>query len=176
MLSALFHASIAAGCLAAIVSAVASVLFLRTRNFSFDSVALAATEIGLLILAAGIAAGTIDRRIGGGQWWSWDAGLTSALVCFLLYAPYLMLRNAIEEPTRRASSAAVVSIFAIFDTPFIVAGVQRWLARTAIAVEFDQVIWWAVVLAIGAGLAIVRFRQEQRRRAEDAARRTSQEL
>jgi hypothetical protein len=41
------------------VAAVASILFLRTRNFLYDSVALATSEIGLAILAAGIVAGTI---------------------------------------------------------------------------------------------------------------------
>jgi selenophosphate synthase len=40
-----------------------------------------------------------------------------------------MLRRAIEEPTRRAASAAVVSIFALFDMPLIAVAVNWWLAR-----------------------------------------------
>ena len=44
-------------------------------------------------------------RIIWGIWWTWDARLTSALVCWLLYAGYLMLRHAIEEPTQRATFA-----------------------------------------------------------------------
>ena len=33
--------------------------------------------------------------------------LALAAVCWLLYAGYLMLRRAVEEPTRRATVAAV---------------------------------------------------------------------
>jgi len=36
---------------------------------------------------------------------AWDARLTSALVCWILYAAYLMLRRAVEEPTQRATFA-----------------------------------------------------------------------
>jgi len=37
-------------------------------------------------------------RIIWGIWWAWDARLTTMLVCWLIYAGYLMLRRAIEEP------------------------------------------------------------------------------
>ena len=172
----LFDASVWAALVGAVVAAVASILFLRTRNFLYDSLALAATEIGLVLLAAGIVAGTFAVRLGGGLWWTWNAHLTAALVCWLLYAPYLMLRNAIEEPTRRAASAAAVSIFAIFDVPIIVAAVNWWLARhTTVA---PVAAGWMIlpVVVIGAALVWIRLRQEQRRRAQDAARRTAQEI
>jgi heme exporter protein C len=171
----LFDASVWAALLAAVVAAVASILFLRTRNFLYDSLALAATEIGLLLLAAGIVAGTVAIRLAGGLWWTWNAHLTAALVCWLLYAPYLMLRNAIEEPSRRAASAAAASIFAIFDVPIIAVAVNWWLARHAVA---PVPAGWMIlpVVLIGAVLAWIRLRQEQRRRAQDAERRTAQEI
>jgi heme exporter protein C len=171
----LFDASVWAALLAAVVAAVASILFLRTRNFLYDSLALAATEIGLLLLAAGIVAGTVAIRLAGGLWWTWNAHLTAALVCWLLYAPYLMLRNAIEEPSRRAASAAAASIFAIFDVPIIAVAVNWWLARHAAA---PVPAGWMIlpVVLIGAVLAWIRLRQEQRRRAQDAERRTAQEI
>ena len=176
MLSDLFAASVWTSVAAAAVAAIASILFLRTRNFLYDSLALAVTEIGLLLIAAGVVAAAIAGRAGGGLWWTWDARVTTALVGFLLYAPYLMLRRAIEEPTRRAASAAVVSIFAIFDLPIIAIAVNWWLARRA-AMPPLGVSWIIAPLAVlGAALSWVRLRHEQQRRARDAERRVAQEI
>src|SRR5580658_1344671 len=96
---------------------VGSVLFLLTRDFQYDALAVSVTEVGLAFLAANLVTGSIWGRIIWGMWWAWDARLTSALVCWLLYAGYLMLRHAIEEPTQRATFAAVFSIFAFIDVP-----------------------------------------------------------
>jgi heme exporter protein C len=176
MLSALFDSSVWTALAAAGVAAIASILFLRSRNFLYDSLALATTEIGLVLLAAGIVAGAIAGRLAGGFWWTWDSRLTTALVGVLLYAPYLMLRRAIEEPTRRAASAAVVSIFALFDIPLIALAVNWWLARRTVAAPFSAGWMILPVAIIGAALAWMRLRQEQQRRAQDAERRTAQEI
>jgi heme exporter protein C len=176
MLASLFDASVWTALIAAVLAAVASILFLRTRHFLYDSLALSATETGLVLIAGGIVAGAISGHAGAGLWWTWDARVTTALVGFLLYAPYLMLRRAIEEPTRRAASAAVVSIFAIFDLPVIALAVNWWLARRAAPVSVDAG-WMILPLALlGAGFTWIRLRQEQRRRARDAERRTAQEI
>jgi heme exporter protein C len=176
MLAALFDSSVWTAMAAAAVAAVASVLFLRSRNFLYDSLALAATEIGLLLLACGIVAGAIGSRLAGGLWWTWDSRLTTALIGFLLYAPYLMLRRAIEEPTRRAASAAVVCIFALVDIPLIALTVNWWLARRTVSLPVSA--GWTIlpVSLLGAGCAWIRLRQEQQRRAQDAERRTAQEI
>jgi len=178
MPASLFDASVGAALAAAVVAAVASVVFLRTRDFFYDSLGLAVTEIGLLLLGAGIVAGTVTGRVAGGLWWTWDARLTAALVCWLLYAPYLMLRNAIEEPSRRAASAAVASIFAIFDVPIIGVAIHWWLARRSTGATGMAAPGWILlpVMVLGGGLAWIRLRQEQRRRARDAQRRTAQEI
>jgi heme exporter protein C len=176
MLGPLFDAAVWNALAAAIVAAVASIVYLRTRDFFYDSLALAVTEIGLILLAVGIVAGATAGRIAAGLWWTWDSRLTTALVGFLLYAPYLMLRRAIEEPTRRAASAAVVSIFAVFNVPLIALSVHWWLARRAAAVSLA--VGWMIlpVALVGILLAWIRLRQEQRRRAQDAERRISQEI
>ena len=176
MLAALFAASVWAALASALVAAVASVLFLRTRNLLYDALGLAATETGVLLLTAGIVAGAAAGRMAAGLWWTWDASLTAALVCFLLYAPYLMLRKAIEEPSRRAASAAVVSLFAVFDVPLIGIAIHWWLARRGGSIAMGASWYIAPVVLLGAALAWMRLTREQRRRAEDAARRTAQEI
>jgi heme exporter protein C len=176
MLASVFDASVWTALAAVTVAAVTSIAFLRTRDFFYDSLALAATEVALAVLAAGIVAGAVAGRIAGGLWWTWDPHLTTALIGFLLYAPYLMLRNAIEEPTRRAASAAVVSIFAIFNLPAIALAVNWWLARRAPATPLAPGWMIAPMAILGIALTGIRLRREQRRRAQDAERRTAQEI
>ena len=96
---------------------------------------------------------------------------------------YLMLRSAMEEPTRRASAAAVVSIFAFCDVPIAIAAVDWWLARHATSPRIwtdgtPLASWWRFlpVMLLGVALSWIRLRREQRRRAQDAERRTAQEI
>src|ERR1035438_1151390 len=82
-----FHVPMAVSALtASAVALVASVLFLITRNFKYDALAVAVTEVGLALLAGNLVTGSIWGRQIWGIWWAWDARLTSALVCWILYA------------------------------------------------------------------------------------------
>jgi heme exporter protein C len=168
--------------LAALVAMLASVSFLARRDFRFDSWAVAATEVGLTFLAASMAAGAVWGRVLSGRWWNWDAPLTSALACWLLYAGYLILRAAVEEPTQRAVFSAAFSIFAFLDIPIVISGVRWWGA-----VHPEPVLWeglrpvrweWVAVLN-AAGMALLaasfmaaRMRQEEQQRELDSLRRT----
>ena len=105
-------------------------------QFQFDALAVAVTEVGLAFLAANLITGSIWGRVIWGIWWTWDARLTSALVCWLLYAGYLMLRRAIEEPTQRATFAAVFSIFCFIDVPIVIFSIKWW--RT----QHPQPVFW----------------------------------
>jgi heme exporter protein C len=88
---------------------------------AFDSPRGVGDRGGAGVLAiANLMTGMIWARIIWGIWWTWDPRLTWALVCWLLYAGYLMLRRAIEEPTQRAKNAAVYSIFAFVDVPMVI--------------------------------------------------------
>jgi heme exporter protein C len=168
--------------LASFVALLASVGFLVTKKFRYDAVAVATTEVGLAFLAANLVTGSIWGRIIWGIWWTWDARLTSALVCWLLYAGYLMLRRAIEEPTQRATFAAVYSIFAFTDVPIVIFSIKWW--RT----QHPQPVFWGggsipaawyqtallnllamVLLAIV--MIAIRLRQEETQREIDSLRR-----
>ena len=180
-----FHVPVAVAAMtAAAVSLVASVLYLVTRNFKFDALAVAVTEVGLAFLAANLVTGSIWGRQIWGIWWTWDARLTSALLCWILYAGYLMLRRAIEEPTQRATFAAVFSIFAFLDVPVVIFSIKWW--RT----QHPQPVFWAggrfppdwthhflwnmaAMLALGVVMTAVRYRQEEAQREIDAVRRTA---
>lgn len=178
-----FHVPAAiAAFVGALVALGASIGWLTTRRMRFDSLAVAVTEVSLAFLAANLITGSIWGRIIWGIWWTWDARLTSALVCWLLYAGYLMLRRAIEEPTQRATIAAVYSIFAFVDVPIVVFSIKWW--RT----QHPQPVFWGggsfpadwyvtallnllAMVLLGVVLTAVRLRQEETQREIDAMRR-----
>jgi heme exporter protein C len=178
-----FHAPMAmTAMLGSAVGLIASIGFLLTKNFKFDAVAVAVTEVGLAFLAANLVTGSIWGRIIWGIWWTWDARLTSALVCWLLYAGYLMLRHAIEEPTQRATVAAVFNIFAFVDVPIVIFSIKWFRTQHpqpvlwgggSIDPSYGQTLMlnWLALILLGAVLTMVRLRQEETQREIDSLRR-----
>ena len=178
-----FHAPMAmTAMLGSAVGLIASVAFLLTKNFKYDAIAVAVTEVGLAFLAANLVTGSIWGRIIWGIWWTWDARLTSALVCWLLYAGYLMLRHAIEEPTQRATVAAVFNIFAFVDVPIVIFSIKWFRTQHpqpvmwgggSIDPDYSNTLMlnWLALLLLGAVLTMVRLRQEETQREIDSLRR-----
>jgi heme exporter protein C len=151
----------ATAALAAATALIASIGYLRTRDLRFDSLALAATETGLAFLAAGIVNGCFVIHSASGRWWTWDARLTAALVCWLLFATGLMLRQAVEEPSRRAAFAAVWSILACLDVPMVAATAAWWKPGKALPIEWTWP-WFGLLAAMaiaGGVFTMVRMRR-----------------
>ncbi|HMC58068.1 MAG TPA: cytochrome c biogenesis protein CcsA [Candidatus Solibacter sp.] len=178
-----FHVPMAmTAMLCSFVALVGSVMFLMTKSFKYDAVAVSVTEVGLAFLAANLVTGSIWARVIWGIWWTWDARLTSALVCWLLYAGYLMLRRAIDEPTQRATFAAVFSIFAFIDVPIVIFSIKWWRTQHPAPVFwgggsiprdwFVLAGWnWLAMILLGVVLVAIRLRQEESQREIDSLRR-----
>jgi heme exporter protein C len=180
-----FHAPAAmTAMIGAFVALLASIGFLITKNFRFDSVAVSVTEVGLAFLAANLVTGSIWARIIWGIWWTWDARLTSALILWVVYASYLMLRHAIDEPTTRARIAAVFNILAFTDVPIVWFSIKWW--RT----QHPQPVLWGggsmdpdykttlylnllAILCLGVILTMIRHRQEETQREIYSLRRVA---
>lgn len=101
------------------VTFVASVAYLWTKSPRADNVALASTEIGVLFTTVGLVTGPIWAKPVWGVYWTWDARLTTALILWLMYVGYLMLRRYVPEEGKRASLGAVVAIVAYVDVPIV---------------------------------------------------------
>jgi heme exporter protein C len=183
-----FHVPMAITALTcALVAFGASVGFLITKNFKLDALAVAVTEVGLAFLAGNLITGSIWGRVIWGVWWAWDARLTSALVCWLLYAGYLMLRRAIEEPTQRATFAAVFSIFAFIDVPIVIFSIKWWRTQHpqpvfwgggSFPAEWYPTFGWQMLamMLLCVVLVAVRLRQEEFQREIDGLRRMAHAL
>jgi heme exporter protein C len=122
-----FHVATAwVGMLGFMVAAGAGVLYLRTANRKWDSMSLAAVEISVVFLLVAIVTGSIWARPVWNTWWTWDPRLTTTTVMVLVYAAYLMLRQGIEDPDRRARFGAVYSILAFISVPLTFLSIRIW--------------------------------------------------
>jgi len=113
-----FHVATAwVGMLGFMAAGVAGITYLRSSNRKWDIVSLAAVEISLVFFFVAIVMGSIWARPAWGTWWTWEPRLTTATVVELLYAAYLMLRQGIEDPDRRARFGAVYTILGFISVP-----------------------------------------------------------
>jgi heme exporter protein C len=137
-----FHVSAAwVGYLALLVAFVASLLFLwtpvrRRRKRGLDILALSSVEIGLVFISAGIVTGSFWAKATWGVWWTWEPRLTTSAILWVIYAAYLVLRQAIEEPDRAARFAAVYSVLGFIAVPLNFMAIRWW--RTVHPVIFDS--------------------------------------
>lgn len=125
-----FHVPAAwVGYLALFVSFAASVLYLMRRQSRWDRLALCSAEIGLVFITQGIITGSFWAKATWGVWWTWEPRLTTSAVLWAIYASYLTLRRALEDPDRRARVAAVYGI----------------LGFVAVPINFMAIRWWRTV-------------------------------
>jgi heme exporter protein C len=180
-----FHVpSIFTGFTGFFLALVASGLYLATGNLAYDAFAASVTEVALAFASVVLATGMIWARIIWGVWWAWDARLTSMLMCWLIYAGYLMLRRAIEEPAQRARLSAVVSIFGCVDIIIVWKSIEWWRTQhpapvlsirdgggMAPGMEAPIYFNYLALLCLAAILVMVRMRQEKVSREIDSLRR-----
>ncbi len=113
-----FHvASTWTGMLGFLVAAIAGGAYLATKNAKWDIVSLAGVEIGMFFTLIGIITGSIWARPIWNTWWTWDPRLTTTTIMELIYAAYLILRQGIDEPEKRARFAAVYAIVGFITVP-----------------------------------------------------------
>ncbi len=185
-----FHVpTILAGFTGFFLSLCASIGYLMKRDLAWDGFAASVTEVGLAFATVVLVTGSIWARIIWGIWWTWDARLTSMLICWILYASYVMLRRAVDEPTQRARLSAALSIFAFADVIIVWKSIEWWRTQHpgpvlsirnggGMGAGMEAPIWWNFLafLLLGAALVIIRMRQEQVQHEIDALRRYAHAL
>lgn len=105
------------GALAFLVTAIAGGVYLARRDRRWDRVAVASVEVGLVFSFINIVSGSIWARPVWNTWWTWDPRLVTATIMELLYLAYLMLRQGIEDPDRRARFGSIYGIAAFLSVP-----------------------------------------------------------
>jgi heme exporter protein C len=181
-----FHVPAAiTGMLGCFVALALSVLYLSTGNFRYDSLAASVVEVSVVFMLVNIVSGSIWARVIWGIWWTWDARLTSFLVCILIFAAYIMMRRAIDEPTQRARLSAALCIFGCVDVVIVWKSIEWFRTQHPSPVltirtgggnidpAMEHMIYlnFLAILMVAAALVLVRTRQESTAREIDSLRR-----
>ena len=114
--------------LAFIVTAVSSAAYLwkRTRSLTWDRIAGASAEIGVLFMAVTLFTGALWGRISWGTFWVWDARVTTTAFLFITYVGYLAVRGLGGTHEQRARRSAVVALLAVLEIPLVHFSVRLW--------------------------------------------------
>jgi len=108
------------------VNFVASVMFLIKKDRRWDNLALSAAEIGVMFVSIVLVTGPIWAKPVWFVWWTWSPRLTSSLILWMLYVAYLLVRNYVPDPDRRATMSAVFGIVAFLDAPIVWFSIRWW--------------------------------------------------
>lgn len=114
--------------LAFIVTAIASAGYLwkRTRSLTWDRIAGASAEIGVLFMAVTLFTGSLWGRLTWGTFWVWDARVTTTALLFVTYIGYLAVRGLGGTHDQRARRSAVVALLAVLEIPLVHFSVVLW--------------------------------------------------
>ena len=102
---------------ALVIGAVFAVRYLMTRDACYDLRSKVALEMALLFVVLTMITGEMWTRFEWGVWWTWEPRLTTYFVLMILVIAYFILRNAVDDPDKRAAYSAIVAIIACIDVP-----------------------------------------------------------
>jgi len=158
--------------LAFLISGWQSLRFLKTRDLAHDRKAKVAVRQGLLFAFLATVTGSIFAKVMWGSYWNWDPREISITMLLFIYAAYLVLRSAVDDPLRRASLSAVYALFAFVTMPFFVFIIPRVYfslhpdtlinARGKIGMEGRILVTFLASLAGFTGFYVLLYRLECR--------------
>jgi heme exporter protein C len=170
------------------LASIAYLIYRRSntaRAMRADAFALANAEMGVAFCTVVLITGPLWARPVWGIWWTWDARLSSMLLCWLVYVGYLFLRRSVEEPTQRAQLSAVLSILGCINVAFVYKSIEWYRTQHPSPVlsfrnggdhmgpGLEAPIWWnwLALVCLGVVIAMVRMQQGEVSREIDALRR-----
>ncbi|MEO4001028.1 heme ABC transporter permease [Mesorhizobium sp. CAU 1732] len=139
------------------VMAISALGTLVWRHPLADVALKAAAPIGAAFTLLALATGSIWGKPMWGTWWVWDARLTSVFVLFLMYLGIIALTRALDDPSRSARAAAIVTLVGFINIPIIKFSVDWWntLHQPASVIRLDgptihpSLLWPLLVCALG---------------------------
>ncbi|MFC2003285.1 cytochrome c biogenesis protein [Chloroflexota bacterium] len=122
-----FHVPLAwVSFLAFFIVFLCSILYLWQRESKWDVIASSSAEVGTVFTTLFLITGSIWAKPIWGVWWTWSPRLTTALVLWLIYIAYLLVRAYTTEEQRGARFAAVVGIVGFIDIPIVALAITLW--------------------------------------------------
>ena len=115
------------GCFTVVL--LGGLVFLRNESYAADRWARAGALVGVIFTTVTLVMGSLWAKKVWGQFWVWDARLTSTLVLWIIYAGYLLVRRLAEPGRQAARIGALVGIFGFVDVPVVHFSVTWWVTQ-----------------------------------------------
>src|SRR5437588_5362389 len=109
-----------------VTMSVAALGTLVWRHPLADVAGKAAAPIGAAFTLQCLITGSLWGRPMWGTYWVWDGRLTSVLVLFLMYLGVIGLWRTIDDPSRAARAAAILTLVGAVNLPIIKFSVDWW--------------------------------------------------
>lgn len=114
------------GAIGFLLAVFSGIMYLTKGDMKWDIIGVAGIEIGLVFSLVNIVTGAIWARPIWNTWWTWDPRLVTATVMELVYIAYVMLRQGIEDPERRARFGAIYAIIGFVSVPLSFLSIRIW--------------------------------------------------
>lgn len=122
-----YHVPIAwIGMLSIVIVAISSVVYLVRDEQNWDAIALAAAEIGVILMTGVIVTGAIWGKLTWGVWWTWDPKLTTTLILWFIFVAYLLMRSRASSSLQGSRIAAFIALIGAIDAPIIYMSTVWW--------------------------------------------------
>jgi len=103
-----------------------SLAYLARATDTRDAIARAGAEVAVVFGAIGLITGPLWGAKAWGHFWTWDPRLTTALLSFLIYVAYLVLRAFAGDGTGEKRFSAALGVLGAANLPIIHYSVQKW--------------------------------------------------
>jgi len=103
-----------------------SLAYLVRATDERDAFARAGAEVAVVFGAIGLITGPLWGAKAWGSFWTWDPRLTTALLSFLIYVAYLVLRAFAGDGTGEKRFSAALGVLGAANLPIIHYSVQKW--------------------------------------------------
>ncbi len=118
---------------------ICGILYLVKKDAKWDLYSACSVEIGVVLTTLVLITGSLWARPIWNTWWTWDPRLTTALILWLIYVAYLILRMSIEQEGKRASFCAVMAIIGFVDVPIVFFSARLWRTIHPVVIEKGKI-------------------------------------
>jgi heme exporter protein C len=105
---------------------VGSVGYLLKPSDGWDALARAGAELSIVMGLVVLVTGPLWAAKAWGYYWTWDPRLTTALLSWLIYVAYQVLRSFSGDGAGERKFAAALGILGAANLPIIHYSVQKW--------------------------------------------------
>jgi len=109
------------------VTFVTGILYLKSKDFKWDTIAYSSVEVGIIFCTLAIITGSFWGKAVWDEFWKWeDLKLFITLVLWIIFVAYLALRANAKSKISKANLSAVFGIIGFICAPLSFAANRIW--------------------------------------------------